>query len=168
MGLEEIRALTASRTGLKPKDHAPVQKSGPKPKKPLKRTRANYSKNSNSSKQELDKWFAQIQQEQAGQCVCWECGERIPDAFIRHATAHIFPKAQFSSVADHPANYLILGAGCCHDKSHKVTTFAKLKMFKEAVERFLQFERELTKEEKAKKYYSLFREEAVRRFPELF
>lgn len=119
-------------------------------------------------KKALNKWFALIEKEQAGQCKCWECGKHIPDGFIRCATSHIFPKAAFRSVATYPLNYLILSASCCHDKSHKVESFKSMKVWPEAVDRFLQFERLLTKEEKAKKYYTLFREAAKASFPELF
>lgn len=117
----------------------------------------------------LSNWFATIaSQFTAGTCKCWECNAPVPEAFIIHATAHIFPKKAFPSVATHPSNYLILGASCCHDKSHKVETFSKMKIWREAVDRFLEFERHLTKEEKANKYYTLFLEAARQSFPEMF
>lgn len=119
-------------------------------------------------KKALNKWFAVIEGEQRGNCKCWECDRPIPDGFIRCATAHIFPKKAFESVKTHPLNYLILSAACCHDMSHKVESFKKMGIFREAVDRFLQFEHLLTKEEKAKKYYTLFREAAKQSFPQLF
>lgn len=119
-------------------------------------------------KKALNAWFAAIEKERAGQCKCWECGRHIPDGFIRCGTGHIFPKSAFHSVATHPLNYLIVSASCCHDKTHKVESFKKMKIWPEAVDRFLQFEHLLTREEKAKKYYSLFREAAKESFPHLF
>jgi hypothetical protein len=74
---------------------------------------------------------------------CWECNTFIPKAYYRAATAHILPKnpnSGFPSVAAHPMNYLVLGAGCgCHNKTHRLDTFSKMKIFPEAVERFWQF-----------------------------
>jgi hypothetical protein len=123
----------------------------------------------NPDKKALDLWYHNIAyQISPGQCHCWECNEYIPAPFIRHATAHIFPKAGFPSVMTHPDNYLILGAGCCHDKTHTVEKFKKMGVWREAVERFLKFEHLLTAEEKAKDYYTLFREAAMKSFPELF
>lgn len=72
---------------------------------------------------------------------CWECNTFIPIPFRKHACAHIFPKAQFDSVKTHPLNCLHLGAGCgCHDKTHRLDTFSKMKIWPKAVERFLIIE----------------------------
>ena len=120
-------------------------------------------------KKALDLWFHNIAyQISPGECHCWECNEYIPAPLIRAATAHIFPKANFPSVMTHPDNYLILGAGCCHDKSHTVEKFKKMGIWREAVERFLRFEHLLTREEKGRDYYTIFREAAVQSFSQLF
>lgn len=88
---------------------------------------------------------------------CQECNTFIPEKIkqigknftlngYRCATAHIFPKALFPSVAAHPLNRLFLGAGCgCHDRTHRLDTFSDMKVFALAVERFQQF-RHLIKE----------------------
>lgn len=152
------------------------EKDPPKPKTALRQVSEKKKKEraeakaagGDPDKKALDKWFAVIEAEQKGDCGCWECNKHVPDGFIRCATAHIFPKKGFYSVRTHPLNYLILAASCCHDKSHKVESFKKMKVFREAVDRFLQFEHLLTAEEKAKKYYTLFREAAKESFPQLF
>lgn len=94
-----------------------------------------------SSKLELDKWFDDILLEQTkgqrrGGTVCMECGCWIPTEYIRHATAHLLPKKLFKSVATHPLNYLILGAGCgCHAKTDRVDKFITMKVWPEAARR---------------------------------
>lgn len=161
------------RQGLK---NGTREKDPPKPKqglrqvgvKRLEEQKEEKAAGGDPEKKALNKWFGVIEGEQKGNCKCWECDRHIPDGFIRCATAHIFPKKAFPSVATHPMNYLILSASCCHDKSHKVESFKKMGIWKEAVDRFLQFEHLLTKEEKAKKYYTLFREAAKESFPQLF
>lgn len=153
-----------------------IEKDPPKGKQPLRQVglkrqeelKEEKKTGGDPDKKAQDKWFAAIAKEKAGECKCWECGRHVPDGFVKCATAHIMPKAAFPSVATHPLNYLILSASCCHDKSHKVETFRKMKIFGEAVDRFLQFEHLLTKEEKAKKYYTLFREAAIKAFHEKF
>lgn len=93
-----------------------------------------------NNKYELEKWFKDREQEiiDSGQR-CIECGSFIPTKFLRHAVAHIFPKSLFPSVATHPLNYLPLGAHCCHDKSHTIESFSKMKCWGEAVNRFSEF-----------------------------
>lgn len=96
---------------------------------------------------ELDKWFADIAAANEvftyenfdPHLRCWECNSKIYRPFYRAAVAHIFPKAIFPSVKTHPMNYLILGAGCCHDKTHRLDTFSRMSIFKEAVDRFELF-----------------------------
>jgi len=91
---------------------------------------------------ELDLWFDDI----ADRIIklypfCWNCGERIPDKYFRAATAHIFPKSIFDSVKTNPYNYIVVGAGCgCHNETHTLYTFSKMKVWQQAVERFKKFE----------------------------
>jgi hypothetical protein len=178
MGIAEIRALKLGGKKLYD-DDSPVQvtPTGPKPKKALKQVSdkkkvkdaETKAAGGDPDKKALDLWYHNIAyQISPGQCHCWECNEYIPAPFIRHATAHIFPKAAFPSVMTHPDNYLILGAGCCHDKTHTVERFKKMGIWREAVERFLKFEHLLTPEEKGKDYYTLFRDAAKESFPKLF
>jgi hypothetical protein len=152
----------------------PKEKKAPKPiakvseKKKIKDAEVKAA-GGDPDKKALDLWFHNIAyQISPGECHCWECNEYIPAPFIRHATAHIFPKAGFPSIMTHPDNYLILGAGCCHDKTHTVERFKKMGIWREAVERFLKFEPLLAPGEKAKDYYYLFRDAAIKSFPQLF
>lgn len=92
-----------------------------------------------ASKLELDKWYFGIQHEHFyldGCAICSECGAFIPSQFARHAIAHLLPKKLFKSVATHPDNYLILGAGCgCHEKTHRIDKFIQMKIWPEAARR---------------------------------
>lgn len=91
------------------------------------------------SKLELDKWFYEIEKkcmQDGPQTFCMECYSFIPNSFIRHATAHLLPKKLFKSVATHPLNYLILGAGCgCHYKTDRIDKFIQMKVWPEAARR---------------------------------
>ncbi len=73
--------------------------------------------------------------------VCFECGEYISKAYYRHATAHLFPKKIFKSVATHPLNFIVLGAGCGHHSKfdHSIDRASKMGIWPEAVERAMQF-----------------------------
>ena len=108
-----------------------------------------------------NKWFKEQEKEVEKHPYCSECGKWIPPKFYRHAIAHIFPKAIFPSVATHPLNYLILAAGCCHDKTHRLDTFSQMICFKEAVERFKQFENQITEKHK---YKDLFIDYAIKKY----
>ena len=97
-------------------------------------------------------WFAKIAAEIRQHPYCWECNAWIAPEYYRHASAHIFAKNEnfgFPSVATHPKNYLILGASCgCHDKTHRLDTFCKMGIWKEAVDRFKEFEGCITEKHK--------------------
>lgn len=86
---------------------------------------------------ELENFFRHAALEIAKNPYCSNCKEFIPEQYYRHATAHILSKKLFKSVASHPLNYLVLGAGCgCHSKSEVWSNFEKMKVFPLAVERF--------------------------------
>lgn len=89
--------------------------------------------------QALQLWFEEIKRRE--QPVCWETGDKIPEAYMRAATAHILPKKDniggFPSVATHPLNYLILSPlNGSHDKTHTWSKFQEMKVWPQAVERF--------------------------------
>ena len=89
---------------------------------------------------------------------CWECGDIISPQDYRSASAHIFPKSLFHSIASNEYNLLILGARCnCHNLSHRLDTFSKMKVFPTAVNRFLKFGNLITEKHK---YLTLFKEYA--------
>lgn len=178
MGRLELQALTAKRTGLvlDPCSHAEIKPSGPKEKKPLRAKSLKRQAEERSTKKaggdphdmEVEEFFDKVAKEEAGDCHCWECNGFVPDKFIRHATAHIFPKDAFRSIAAHPKNYLILAASCCHNNSHRMDLFSKMNIFREAVDRFFEFEPCLTPEDRKKKWYWLFVRAANASFPDLF
>jgi RNA polymerase-binding transcription factor DksA len=104
---------------------------------------------------ELEMWFLQRTNELSLRPVCWECGEKIPRAFLKAAVAHIFPKAQFFSVRTAPLNYIFLGAGCgCHNRTHRLDTFSEMKCFPLAIQRFKTFESQI---KETHKYLDLFK-----------
>lgn len=87
---------------------------------------------------DLNEWFNRIELKHSNGkgCYCMECGEWIPQQYMRHATAHLLPKKIFKSVATHELNYLILGAGCgCHQKTDRLDKFCKMKVWPEALRR---------------------------------
>lgn len=89
---------------------------------------------------------------------CWECNDFIHKDYYRAATAHIFPKSIFESVASNEWNYLVLGAACgCHNLSHRLDTFSQMKVFGTAINRFHKFKHLITERHK---YLDLFREYA--------
>jgi hypothetical protein len=121
---------------LKTKDKKPIAK---KSAKRIAKEKEQV-KTPEASKLSLEKWFFDISAKHSippnGGCYCMECGEWIPPNLIRHATAHLLPKKLFKSVATHELNYLILGAGCgCHDKTHRVDKFIRMKVWPEAARR---------------------------------
>jgi len=178
MGWREIQALKAAKTGVAPEEdsHVEVKPSGPKEKKPIRskslkrqmEEREIKKAGGDPRKARLNSFFKAIENEEAGDCHCWECNAFIPDSVIRHATAHIFPKADFESVMCHPRNYLILAAGCCHDRTHAIVTFRKMGIWREAVDRFFEFEGSLSPEDRTKNYYREFVAAAKEDYPDLF
>lgn len=118
-----------------------------KPKKPIAKKSEKKIQEEKEAKfvggeNDLDRWFDDIKNYhcgKAGGCNCMECKQWIPEPYMRHATAHLLPKKIFKSVATHPKNYLILGAGCgCHDKTHTISKFVKMKIWPEAKKRILE------------------------------
>ena len=137
MGLEEIRRMKEAAKLPKEKKVYRI------PKKSAKRVEQEKAEKSAgtgkaATKLSLDVWFAEIRDKHfsAGHGTCMECGSFIPLQFSRHATAHLLPKKLFKSVATHPLNYLILGAGCgCHALTDRVDKFSQMKVWPEAARR---------------------------------
>jgi len=98
---------------------------------------------------EMDLFWMQAEREIDKNPYCMECGEFIDKEYYRAATAHIFPKGIFDSIKAHPMNKLFLGAGCgCHDRTHRLDTFSKMKVWKIAVHRFQIFRPMITEKHK--------------------
>lgn len=117
----------------------PEKKSYSIPKKSEKRKQKELEQKAAGGESALDKWFEGIEKKYCGEhgyTFCMECGAVVPQTYIRHATAHLLPKKLFKSIATHELNYLILGAGCgCHEKTHRVDKFVKMKVWPEAARR---------------------------------
>lgn len=109
-------------------------------------------------KEEMAAFWKKAEKEIAKKPYCWECGDFISPQDYRSATAHIFMKSTFPSVASNEFNYLVLGARCgCHNLSHRLDTFSKMKVFPVAVNRFMKFGNLITEKHK---YLTLFKEYA--------
>lgn len=104
-----------------------------------------------------NKWYAEIAKEIEKKPNCWNCNAYIPKEYYRAATAHIFPKSLFPSVATHPLNYLVLGGGCgCHSEfDRSVEKASKMGIWPTACARFMKFEDLITENHK---YYDLFKQ----------
>lgn len=109
-------------------------------------------------KKEMDSFWKYAESVIDKKPYCWECGDFISKSDYRAATAHIFPKSIFESVASNKWNFLVLGARCgCHDKSHRLDTFSQMKVFPTAINRYMKFGELITEKHK---YLSLFQEYA--------
>lgn len=98
---------------------------------------------------ELKKFFAEAAVEIEKSPYCWECKTEIAPWDYRNSTGHIIPKGIFHSVETHPLNYVLVGNRCgCHNLTHRMDTFAKMRIFPLAVERFRQFEHLITEKHK--------------------
>ena len=109
-------------------------------KKIVSKLRTTYNRGAKNEGQdsELEKWFADIAQKLKIKNTCWECKKTIPEKYFRAATAHILPKAIFTSVATHPLNFVICCAGNgCHRKTEILTEIPKMKIYPIIRERFL-------------------------------
>lgn len=134
---ENIERLLKARE-KKPK--TPYKGIAKKSAKKLAEEKAEKETGKPPSKLALDKWFDDIRIKHwgtlGGYYHCMECGSFISYEYARHATAHLLPKKQFKSVACHPLNYLILGAGCgCHALTDRVDKFVNMKIWPEAAKR---------------------------------
>lgn len=110
------------------------------------------------AKKEMDAFWKYAESVIAKSPYCWECQDFISKNDYRAATAHIFPKSIFESVASNKWNFLVLGARCgCHDKSHRLDTFSQMKVFPTAINRYMKFGELITEKHK---YLSLFQEYA--------
>lgn len=131
-----------------------------KPKKvyQLKRTPLKKVYQPKEVDDELEKFFYDCYCIIESSPTCAECGEWIPRQFYRHAVAHLFPKKIFKSISTHPLNWMKYGAGCsCHEATHRMDTFSKMRTFPIAVEKFRQFEHLITEKHS---YLDLFKQYA--------
>jgi hypothetical protein len=112
-------------------------------------------------KSEMDLFWKNAERVIAKKPYCWECNDYIAPNDYRAATAHIFPKSLFPSIAANEFNYLVLGSRCgCHNLSHRLDTFSQMKVFPTAINRFMKFGHLITEKHK---YLTLFKEYANER-----
>lgn len=103
------------------------------------RTRILINKKPNEEKNIQELWWIMVAAVIRANPRCWETNEYIPEKYYRAASCHILPKAIFPSVAHHPKNFLVLSASNgSHDKTHRIDTFCKMKVWPIAVDRFLE------------------------------
>lgn len=132
---EILDRLNAARTPRGKKEPVAIARESVKMKEKKKEEK---KAGGNPSKLAQDKWFFDIEEKHfaGGIGICMETGDEIPRAFARHATAHLLAKKLFPSIACHPLNYLILSAANgSHDKTHRVDTFIKMKVWPQAARR---------------------------------
>jgi hypothetical protein len=107
----------------------------------------------------LAEWYQEKMEVAMQKPFCMECGEPIRAGDFHASIAHIFPKSIFDSIRTHPLNYLILGCRCgCHDKTNRLDLFSKMKVWPEAVDRFVSFKDQITEKHK---YLNTFLEYAL-------
>jgi hypothetical protein len=137
MGLNEIRKIKQEAGKPKPKKLYDLRKATAE-----KAARNKQAKEKPPERSELDIWFEGIKIKHWGNkpfIHCMECNDLIPSELARHATAHLLAKKLFHSVETHPLNYLILcTANGCHDKTHRIDRFVKMKVWPEASNRIKQ------------------------------
>ena len=154
MGLQEIRNIKAAAGQPKPKKAYQIPK---KSAKKIKQEAESKKANSVEGREEsINEWFKRIEDKHWGKQdldidgfdheenefelpLCMECGTKIPRLFARHATAHLLPKKLFKSVETNDLNYLLLGATCgCHNKTHTLSTFLRMKVWPIAAKQISQ------------------------------
>lgn len=112
---------------------------------------------------DLPKWYDIKMEENIGR-PCEECGEPVV-IYIRAGQAHLLPKAIFRSVATHPLNHKLLGAGCgCHRKYDKSWDSAqRMKIWPESKEIIITILIPLLPEKEYKKLPQFLKDEYERR-----
>ena len=90
--------------------------------------------------EELELFFDNAEIEVSKNPFCMECGEKIPEKYIRHSISHILPKAIFKSVRANEYNYLVLGSTCgCHTDWHTFDKAKKMGVFKQGIMQYKLF-----------------------------
>lgn len=139
MGLKELQQIREDRDKPKIKARKPIAKKSAKTLK--KEAEAKKAASAEGREESLNDWFQRIAEKHTlgGVGFCMECGAQIPMEYMRHATAHLLAKKLFKSVATNDLNYLILCAeNGCHDKTHRIDKFVKMKMWPAAAKQINQ------------------------------
>jgi len=105
-----------------------------------------------------EKWFRARRKEMTGtcQCGCAEPSHKNSDVHFRGSAAHIFPKADFESIALHPLNWVERRMfGGCHDKMEPghLDQWPNMADWPDIREKFFVLAPLLTDEERGRKFY---------------
>lgn len=97
----------------------------------------------------LNIFFAECAIEIAKYPYCDNCGEWISPADYRNSTGHILPKGIFRSIETHPLCWVKVGNRCnCHNDTHRLDKFSKMRIFPKVVQQFRQIEHLITEKHK--------------------
>ncbi len=100
-------------------------------------------------KTELELYFDEAAVELKKKPYCENCGEFIPEKYYRHATAHLYPKKTFPSIASNPLNRIFAGAGCgCHNETHRWDTMQKMNCFPTILKKMIELYPLISEDEK--------------------
>lgn len=114
----------------------------------------------NGEDTELQKWYKSIIASE--EMVCWNCGTDL--SWLGYdqkfsCVAHVIEKVSFPSVETHPYNYIILGRWACNCHGQYDSNWenaSKMPIFKEAIDRFIMMEPEITERSKIPDVFLLY------------
>jgi hypothetical protein len=111
----------------------------------------------------MNQFFADRRKELTGtcQCGCAEPSQKNDDMYFKFSICHIFPKARFESVADHPLNYVERSFwGGCHTNmdNRSMDLWAAMADFEDIKAKFFVLAPLLTPEERASKFFTKLEE----------
>lgn len=104
-------------------------------------------------------WFLERRKEMTGVCQCG-CGAKSSkndEKWFRACCCHIFPKAYFPSVANHPLNFVERAFwGGCHSfmDDGSVERWVNFEDWQDIKSKVIQMEPHLTQQERSRKFYS--------------
>lgn len=106
----------------------------------------------------MQRWFEERRPELVGtcQCGCAEPSQKNDDQYYKHSICHLFPKAKFESIYNHPLNYVERAFwGGCHSvmDDTSLDRWPAMADWLDIREKFFVLEPLLSREEKATKFY---------------
>lgn len=149
---------------LKIKNGELPKETGPKPKKPLRRTPIKHKVKEpdpvrEAEKADLDAFFERNRPKMTGrcQCGCSEKSQKHDNRYYRHCIAHIFPKSIFRSIMYHDQNWVertFWGGHHANMDNKSIELWPNMGDWENIKRKFYILESLLTKKEKAHKFYS--------------
>src|SRR5574338_1098416 len=148
MGVESIRKLKEDALLPKKKKVYFIPKISKKKQKKDREERQAR----NGEDTELQKWYKRIIASE--EMICWNCGADL--SWLSYGqkfscVAHVIEKVSFPSVETHPNNYMILGRWACNCHGQYDSSWenaSKMPIFKEAVDRFIIMEPDISERSK--------------------